>query len=951
MVDPFELSQGSAGGTDLALLLEEVLAATMAVQGADFGYVQLHDETTGTLRIVAHRGVGPAFLEHFAAMADTSASGLAFQAGEQILIEDVETDPGYAPHRTVASLTGYRGVLCTALVERGSGKRLGVLTMLFRKPCRPGEQDLRVADLFARQAADLVGWRLLEQRRRDSEEYFRLAIAAGHLGIWEWDATTNRIRADGVHQALFGLPPEKEPRPNETYWARMDPEESQIGTRRASDALAAGSDIELELRVRPSQGVIRWISVRGRPRHGGAGSIIGISHDITERKKREEALRAHEKWLAAILDQVPGALGLFDKDGRLLLRGGPLGRMWDDIIPSLRPGPARRWRAFDSDGALLPATAYPGARALRGETVTPGTDFLHLAEDGTETWFRISAAPFRDEAGQIAGAVAILEDVNQEKQAEERLRQSEARLETAADLVGLGWYQWSADCSNFVLDARTRALWGLSPDAPVGLGSAISAVHPEDRHLLRDVRSAAHDPASGGYEVEYRVIGIEDGVERWVRARGRPFCERGKTKAFIGAVLDITGQKQTERALRENQARLQAAADLVKLGLYSWDPATNEVRWDAAVKSMWGIPPDGAVDWEIMRGLINAEDLPRVDAAIAGCIRPEGDGIYDIEYRVTGQDGVERWIATRGQTRFEDSRPVSFLGVAIDVTARKSVESRLEQLVRERSSELANTHASLAAEMKQRQDMSERLDRLQEELFHAARLSVAGEMAATIAHELSQPLSAVVNSVNAIRRLLVSRAAGAPLQVRELIEDAGAQAERAHQIVRRLRRFIRRGSPDPLPELVRPLVEEAVAFAMTGPESLGVSASCYFDPAVSTILADRVAIQQVISNLVRNSLQAMKGGRRRELTIATHGRPDGMVEIAVTDSGSGVEEGFRKNLFQAFQSTKAGGMGLGLSICRSIVEAHGGRLEYQATDGEGATFSFTIPQAGEAAAA
>jgi PAS domain S-box-containing protein len=951
MADPLALSRGSATETDVARLLEEVLTASMAVQRADLGYVQLHDEATGALRIVAHRGVGPEFLQHVAAVADTSATRLALETGEPVLIEDVETDPACAPHRAIASLTGYRGVLCTPLVERGSGRRLGILTTLFRKPYRPSAQDLLVADLSARQAAALIGCSLLEQRLRDSEEYFRLAIAAGHFGFWEWDATTHRIKADSAHQALFGLSAKKEPRPNETYWARMDPEESLIGTQRASDALAAGSDIDLELRVRPSEGVIRWIGVRGRPRQGGGGSIIGISYDITERKQREEALRDHEKWLAAILDQVPGALGLFDKDGRLLLRGGPLGSMWDEIIPSLRPEPARRWQAFDSEGELLPERDYPGARALRGETATPGTDFRHRSEDGTETWYRISAAPFRDEAGEIAGAVAILEDVNQEKRAEERLRQSEARLQTAADLVGLGWHQWAPDSAGLALDARTRTLWGLSPEAPVDLESAISAIHAEDRHLVRQAISDAHDPAGGGYDLEYRVIGIEDGIERWVRASGRPFHERGKAKAFVGAVLDITEQKRTEWALRENHARLQAAVELVKLGLYSWDPATNELAWDATVKAMWGISPDAAVDWEVVRTRINPEDLPRVDAAIAACIRPEGDGIYDIEYRVIGQDGLERWIATRGQTGFENGRPVSFLGVAIDITARKSVEGRLEQLLRERSSELADSNASLAAEMKERQDANERFDRVQEELFHAGRLSVAGAMAATIAHELSQPLSAVVNSVNAIRRLLASRAAGAPLQVRELIEDAGAQAERAHQIVRRLRRFIRRGAPDPLPELIRPLVEEAVAFAMTGPESLGVSASCYFDPAVSTILADRVAIQQVIANLVRNSLQAMKSSRRRELTIATQGRPDNMVEIALTDSGSGVDQGFRKNLFQAFQSTKAKGMGLGLSICRSIVEAHGGRLEYEAADGEGATFRFTIPQAGEAAAA
>jgi PAS domain-containing protein len=121
--------------------------------------------------------------------------------------------------------------------------------------------------------------------------------------------------------------------------------------------------------------------------------------------------------LWALLNQVPGAVGMFDRDGRIVLRGGPLSHLWDDKIPSRDPGSIRRWRGFDADGGLLPFSQYPGQRALCGETVAPGLDFIRTADDGSEAWFRLSAAPFRDGTGEIAGAVAILQNVDEEKRA------------------------------------------------------------------------------------------------------------------------------------------------------------------------------------------------------------------------------------------------------------------------------------------------------------------------------------------------------------------------------------------------------------------------------------------------------------------------------------------------------------------------------------------------------
>jgi PAS domain S-box-containing protein len=544
--------------------------------------------------------------------------------------------------------------------------------------------------------------------------------------------------------------------------------------------------------------------------------------------------------------------------------------------------------------------------------------------------------------------VKIRQQIDEEKRVEQRLRESESRLQAAADLVGLGWSRWEADSKNVVWDARLRQMWGLSPDAPIDFERAIAAIHPEDRHMVEDFPSEGADPANKSHKLEYRVIGIEDGTERWIRTQGRILFEPGSPKAFVGAVLDITEQKRAERALRESESRLKAAVDLVNLGLYSWDPQTNEMDWDKAVKAMWGLREDAPITYDMWRDAVHPVDLQRVEAAVAGCIDPR-NGSYDVEYRVIGiTDRLERWIATRGRTEFENGTPVSFHGVALDVTNRKRTENALEHRVDVRTRELEEANAALISEIEQRRQIAERLDAIQAEFFHAARLSVAGQMAAVLAHELSQPLTATLNSVNTLRRLLASSDLGRDMALRELIEEAAGETERAGEIVRRLRFFIRRGSVDRTPEAVAPMIEEAVAFAAVGPNALGVTISQYFDPLVPTALVDRVQIQQVISNLVRNSLEALKMQSRRELSVASAPCGEGYMEVIVSDNGPGVTDEMKPNLFEPFNTNKPDGMGLGLSICKSIVEAHGGRIAYTPSLDGGSAFRFTLECAPEA---
>jgi len=245
-------------------------------------------------------------------------------------------------------------------------------------------------------------------------------------------------------------------------------------------------------------------------------------------------------------------------------------------------------------------------------------------------------------------------------------------------------------------------------------------------------------------------------------------------------------------------------------------------------------------------------------------------------------------------------------------------------------------------DLTERQEAQKRLHELQSELAHMSRFTAMGEMASTLAHELNQPLTAVASYLNGCRRLLERGAADEAL-LREGIERAAEQALRAGQIIRRLREFVSRGETERRPENLPKLVEEASALALVGAGETGVRVTYAFSPDCPAVVADKVQIQQVLLNLIRNALEAMHGASRRELVISTTPGHEQQVRVAVADTGPGIAPEVAEQLFRPFVSTKAQGMGVGLSVSRTIIEAHGGRL-WAETNAEGGTvFAFTLP--------
>jgi two-component system sensor kinase FixL len=250
-------------------------------------------------------------------------------------------------------------------------------------------------------------------------------------------------------------------------------------------------------------------------------------------------------------------------------------------------------------------------------------------------------------------------------------------------------------------------------------------------------------------------------------------------------------------------------------------------------------------------------------------------------------------------------------------------------------------------DLTERQKTEARLQELQSELVHISRLTAMGEMASTLAHELNQPLSAISNYLKGSRRLIADSADERAVTMRDALDKAADQAMRAGQIIRRLRDFVSRGESERRVENITKLVEEASALALVGVKDRGIRVTFQFDPSVGLVLADRVQIQQVLLNLIRNAMDAMEATAARDLAVSVMLAGDSHVRVSVADTGSGIEPEVAEQLFQPFVTTKRHGMGVGLSISRTIVEAHGGRIWVEPNPGGGTIFHFTLAAVNE----
>lgn len=383
--------------------------------------------------------------------------------------------------------------------------------------------------------------------------------------------------------------------------------------------------------------------------------------------------------------------------------------------------------------------------------------------------------------------------------------------------------------------------------------------------------------------------------------------------ALIGAskvARDITAARAAQAALREREAHLQSVLDTVPDAMVVIDTRGIMQSFSATAERLFGYRASEAVG-------------KNVNILMPQPYRGHHDA-YLSRYMATG----ERRIIGVGRLVVGQRKDGSTFPMELAVGEMRSGDRRF--------------FTGFVRDLTERQQTQQRLQDLQSELIFMSRFTALGEMASTLAHELNQPLTAATSFLNGARRLLDGGKPGDISTARGAIESAAEQMLRAGRIIKKLREFVARGETDRQPENLAKLVEEASALALVGAKETGTQVSFAFDPAVGLVLADRIQIQQVILNLVRNAIEAMQEAEKRELVVSTQWIDLQTVEIAVSDTGPGIAPEIAENLFQPFMTTKPQGMGVGLSISRTIVEAHGGRLWAEPNPGGGTIFHLTL---------
>ena len=391
------------------------------------------------------------------------------------------------------------------------------------------------------------------------------------------------------------------------------------------------------------------------------------------------------------------------------------------------------------------------------------------------------------------------------------------------------------------------------------------------------------------------------------------FAVVGLAIAWMGEMLHFARREsdRTEQALDAREAHLRSILDTVLDATVVIEPNGAIVSFNAAAVRQFGY-----TEAEVIGRNVNI-------------LMPEP---YHHEH-----DGyIHRYLAT-GEKRI--------IGVDRVVVGRRKDGSTfpMKLAVGEMKSAGKTFFTGFIRDLTEREESAARLQEIQGELARLARLNELGEMASTLAHELNQPLAAIANYTQGCVRLLRNMDDAVAVRMKEALEETARQSLRAGGIIRHLREFVMRGETEKAPEDIRELIEEAGALALVGSRERGVRSVFDFSPGVATVMVDRVQIQQVLINLMRNAMEAMRDSERRALVIRTSSGDEGSVIIEVSDTGPGISDEIAARLFQPFVTSKPGGMGIGLSISRRIVEAHGGELSASRNAEGGATFRFSLP--------
>jgi len=816
-----------------------------------------------------------------------------------ILVEDATQNdwvvrPEWAKREEIRSFGGY------PLIFRD--KLLGVIAVFSRHPL--GQQQFTWLGLFANQAALAISNACAEHALQSSARNLAAIIDTIPTLAWtvlpdgsneflskQWEEYTG-LTVDESHgwgwQVAFH--PEDLPRVMEK-WRKM---------------LVSGESDEIETRLRRHDGVYRWFLIRAQAFRDDSGNIVrwyGTSTDIEDLKQAQEARRASERNLAAIINTIPTTAWTTRPDGYCDF----LNQVWLDYT-GLTVEKAQGWGWAEAIHPDDRKNLVEEWQACLASGTQVDTEARIRRFDGSYRWFLIRANPLRDESGNILKWYGTCVDIDDRKRGEEALRARE-----------LSWRQIVDNIPGFVgttralgevefLNRQTLEYFGKTTEE-LKDWALIDAVHPDDLPRVIEVRKQSIETGQI-YEVEHRCRRA-DGIYRWFQVRGLPVRDaENKVTAWYLLLTDIDDRKRAEAQIEQAYLRLAEAQRLSKTGSFITDLAADEHNWSEETFRIFDFDPATKVTAQRIRDVIHPADLLSFDAMIARAMTGED---VDFVFRILTSGSAMKHIRGMARIMVQSADRPLFIGALQDVTESKIAE--------------------------------EALNKARSELADVARVTTLNALTASIAHEINQPLASLITNASiALRRLTADppNVDGARETVMRTIRDGN----RASDVITRLRALFSKRELTLEPLDLNEVTREIIALFSDQLQRKRVLLLTDFEAGLPAVKGDRVQLQQVILNLLRNASDAMSNidDRARELLIRTGIEEVDRVRLSVRDAGVGLEPQAAERLFQPFYTTKSGGMGIGLSISRSIIEAHQGRLWAAPNAGPGATFSFSIPR-------
>jgi PAS domain S-box-containing protein len=627
------------------------------------------------------------------------------------------------------------------------------------------------------------------------------------------------------------------------------------------------------------------------------------ARERAERKKADEKLRRSEAYLteAQRLSQT-GSFGCTLSTGEMF---------WSE----------ETFRIYGYDRSTQPAVervlqrVHPEDKPLVQEQIDRASregkdchvECRLLLPDESVKHVRIVARPAKNESGIIEFIGAVM-DVTATKQAEQKLRRSEAYLAEAQKLSHTGSFGWDVSSGEIYWSRETFRIFEYEPTAKVTIELMMQRTHPEDRSAVRDLIDRVSRERTP-FDLEHRLL-MPDGSVKYLRVVGHPSPDERGSFEFVGAITDITESRRAEEALRRSESYLAEAQRFTHTGSWVWQVERRDaVHLSEEWYRIYGFDPEkGPPAWEERLQRIHPGDRDKWQGAIDRAIAEKSE--YEVEFRILLPDGTVKYLHTVGHPVLNASGDlVEFVGSSTDITERKHAEEALREA--------------------------------QANLARVSRVTTMGELTASLAHEIKQPIFAASADAETCLRWLardppdVAEAQEAALR---LIKDVS----RASDIIGSISLLFKKGVLQREVVDVNELVREMIVLLRGEANRYSIWMRTELAPDLPKIAADRVQLQQVLMNLMLNAIEAMKD-TAGELTIKTEVSQGGQLLISVSDTGVGLPNEKTEQIFDPFFTTKLQGSGMGLSISRSIVESHAGHLWATANSGRGATFYFTLP--------